>query len=109
MLKFMGWVSEVQESTNGYIFAIFLVNKIAGIFLVPVIIMLAFINRDWLPTVINISFMLIGLLFLSRYVKSYGIIEKKIPMSPFHFVVYIAGAEVIPLLILYKVAIDYLI
>ncbi|MEO6894581.1 MAG: DUF4271 domain-containing protein [Ginsengibacter sp.] len=109
MLKFMGWVSDVQESTNGYIFAIFLVNKITGIFLVPVIIMIAFIDRQWLPIIINISYMLITLLFLSRYVKSYGIIEKKIPLNPFHFVIYIAGAEIIPLFILYKVAIDYLI
>ncbi len=109
MLKFMGWVSDVQESTNSYIFAIFLVNKITGIFLVPVIILLAFVNRQWLPAIINISFMIIGLLFLSRYIKSYGAIEKKIPLNLFHFIIYIAGAEIIPLLILYKVAVDYLI
>ncbi len=109
VLKFMGWVSDVQESTNGYIFAIFLVNKIAGIFLVPIIILLAFINRQWVPIVINISFMIVGLLFLSRYVKSYGVIEKKIPLNPLHFIIYIVGAEIVPLLILYKVAVDYLI
>ena len=109
MLKFMGWVSDIQESTNSYIFSIFLVNKITGIFLVPVIILLAFINRQWLPVIINISFMIIGLLFLSRYIKSYGVIEKKIPINPFHFIIYIAGAEIIPLFILYKVTIDYLI
>ncbi len=109
ILKFMGWVSDVQESANGYIFAIFLVNKITGIFLVPVIILLAFINRQLLPAIVDISFMIIGLLFLSRYIKSYGAIEKKIPLNPFHFIIYIAGAEIIPLLILYKVAIDYLI
>lgn len=109
LLKFLGWVSDVQESTNGYIFAIFLVNKITGIFLVPVVILLAFINPEWLPMIVNISFMLIGLLFLSRYVKSYGIIEKRIPLNRLHFVIYIAGAEILPLFILYKVAIDYLI
>lgn len=109
ILKFMGWISDVQESTNGYIFAIFLVNKITGIFLVPVIILLAFVNRQWVPIIINISFMIIGLLFLSRYVKSYGAIERKIPLNPFHFIIYIVGAEIIPLFILYKVAIDYLI
>lgn len=109
VLKFMGWVTDVQESTNSYIFAIFLVNKIIGIFLVPVIILLAFVNRAWLPAIINISVMIIGLLFLSRYVKSYGAIERKIPLNPFHFAIYIVGAEIIPLLILYKVAIDYLI
>jgi len=109
ILKFMGWLSDVQESTNGYIFAIFLVNKITGIFLVPVIILMAFVNRQWLPVIINVSFMIIGLLFLSRYIKSYGAIERKIPLNPFHFVIYILGAEIIPLLIIYKVAIDYLI
>lgn len=109
ILKFMGWISDVHESTNGYIFAIFLVNKITGIFLVPVIILLAFVNRQWLPVIINVSFMIIGLLFLSRYVKSYGAIERKIPLNPFHFIIYIVGAEIIPLFILYKVAIDYLI
>lgn len=109
VLKFMGWVTDVQESTNNYIFAIFLVNKIIGIFLVPVIILLAFVHRQWIPAIINGSVMVIGLLFLSRYVKSYGAIEKKIPLNPFHFVIYIVGAEIIPLFILYKVAIDYLI
>jgi len=109
LLKFLGWVSDVQESTNGYIFAIFLVNKMTGIFLVPLIILLAFIDPDWLPVVLNISFLLLILLFLSRYVKSYGVIEKKIPLRPLHFLIYIAGAEIIPLFILYKVAIDYLI
>jgi len=109
ILKFMGWVSDVQESTNGYIFAIFLVNKIMGIFLVPVIILLAFVNRQWLPAIVSISFMVIGLLFLSRDVKSYGVIDRKIPLNAFHFIIYIAGAEIIPLLILYKVAVDYLI
>ena len=65
--------------------------------------------HQWLPIIVNTSFMVIGLLFLPRYVKSYGAIEKKIPLSPLHFVIYIAGAEIIPLLILYKVAVDYLI
>ncbi len=109
LIKFMGWVSDIRETTNNYIFAIFLVNKITGIVLVPVIILLAFLKREWLPDIINISFMVLGLFFLSRYIKSYGAIERKIPVNTFHFILYIAGAEIIPLFILYKVAIDYLI
>jgi len=109
LIKFMGWMSDIQETTNNYIFAIFLVNKITGIILVPIIILLAFLNPGWLPDVINISYMVLGLFFLSRYVKSYGAIERKIPLNAFHFVIYIAGAEIIPLFILYKVAIDYLV
>lgn len=109
LLKFTGWVSDIQQTTNNYIFLIFLVNKITGIILVPIIILLAFLKTEWIPVVANISFMILGLLFLSRYIKSYGALENKLPMNPFHFVIFILAAEVIPLLLIYKVAIDYLI
>ncbi len=109
LLKFMGWVSDIQQTTDNYIFAIFLINKMIGILLVPVIILMAFLRLPLIPVITNISFMLLALLFLSRYVKSYGAIERKMPLNPFHFIIYIAGAEIIPLIILYKVAVDYLI
>ena len=109
LLKFMGWVADIRETTNNYIFAIFLVNKITGIILVPIIILLAFVNSQWLTAIANISLMILGLFFLSRYVKSYGAIDRKISVNPFHFILYIAGAEIIPLFIIYKIAIDYLI
>lgn len=109
LLKFMGWVSDIQQTTDNYIFAIFLINKMIGILLVPVIILMAFLKPSLIPVITNISFMLLALLFLSRYVKSYGAIERKIPLNAFHFIIYIAGAEIIPLIILYKIAVDYLI
>ena len=109
LLKFMGWVADISQTTDNYIFAIFLVNKITGILLIPIIILLAFLKREWVPIVVNVSFMILALFFLSRYVKSYGAIEKKMPLNPFHFIIYIAGGEIIPLVIIYKVAIDYLI
>lgn len=109
LLKFTGWVSDIQQTTDNYIFVIFLVNKIMGILLVPIIILLAFLNTEWSVIVANISFMILGLLFLSRYVKSYGAIEKKMPLNPFHFVIFILAAEIIPLIIIYKVSIDYLL
>ena len=109
LLKFMGWVSDIQQATDNYIFVIFLINKITGILLVPFIILLAFSMPQWINSVATISLLILGLFFLSRYVKSYGVIEIKIPLNPFHFIIYIIGAEIIPLFIIYKVALDYLI
>ncbi|HEY5369931.1 MAG TPA: DUF4271 domain-containing protein [Hanamia sp.] len=109
LLKFTGWVSDISQTTNNYIFVIFLVNKITGILLVPVIILLAFLQTAWIPVVANISFMILGLLFLSRYIKSYGALDKKLPMNAFHFILFILAAEIIPLILIYKIAIDYLI
>lgn len=109
LLKFTGWVTDIQQTTDNYIFVIFLVNKIIGILLVPFIILLAFSMKEWVASITTISVLLLGLFFLSRYLKSYGFIEKKMPLNPFHFIIYIVGAEIIPLLILYKVAADYLV
>jgi hypothetical protein len=109
LLKFMGWVSDIRSTIDNYVFAIFMVNKITGIFLLPVIIMLAFIRPEWFTIVANLSFMMLGLFFLSRYVKSYAAVEKKLTLTPFHFILYILGAEIIPLMIIYKVATDYFI
>lgn len=109
LLKFTGWVSDIQQTTDNYIFVIFLVNKITGILLVPFIILLSFPLAHWVSSIATISVLLLALFFLSRYIKSYGLIDKKMPLNQFHFIIYILGAEIIPLLILYKVAADYLI
>jgi hypothetical protein len=109
ILKFMGWISDIRSVTDNYIFVIFLINKITGILLVPFIIVLAFSMPQWINTVATVSLLVLGLFFLSRYVKSYGVIEKKMPLNPFHFIIYIVGAEILPLAVIYKVAVDYLV
>lgn len=109
VLKLMGWMSGMQQATDNYIFVIFLVNKIVGIVLVPFIILLAFAMPQWVNYTTSFSLLLLGLFFLSRYVKTYGLLEFKFPLQPFHFIIYIASVEVIPFLIIYKVVIDYLI
>lgn len=105
----MGWISDIRPVTDNYIFIIFLINKITGILLVPFIVVLAFSMPQWINAVATVSLLVLGLFFLSRYVKSYGVIERKIPINPFHFIIYIIGAEVLPLVVIYKVAVDYLV
>lgn len=108
-LKFIGWVAGISELMDHYIFIIFMVNKLLGILLLPFIILLAFSNPDWLGTVKTFAFLGIGLLFLSRYAKSYGLKGQKISIKPFHFILFFIGAELIPLALLYKATIDYFI
>ena len=109
IIKFMGWVAGIQSTTNNYIFIIFLINKIIGILLIPFIILLAFSNPAWVGTITTVSFLLLGLFLLARYVKSYGSLDNKVRLNPFHFAVYVIGGEILPLLILYKVAVDYVL
>ncbi len=109
ILKFIGWMSGMQLAADNYIFVIFLVNKIIGIILVPFIIILSFAAHPWMNNTTIFSLLVLGLFFLSRYFKTYGILENKLPLEPLHFVIYITALEIVPLFIIYKAAVDYLV
>ncbi len=102
MLKFTGWVTGMADVTNTYIFVIFLINKIIGIFLVPFIIILAFSDLTIVKTGTLISLMCIGLFLLLRFFRSYGLLQNQLKISKFHFLLYIIGIELLPLLLIYK-------
>ena len=42
VLKFIGWVFSISRATDIYIFIVFLVNKMLGIFLLPFLIVIIF-------------------------------------------------------------------
>jgi hypothetical protein len=101
-LLFLGWLADLREPANTYIFITFLVNKIVGIVLLPFIILIAFGKPEVVNIVVIISLMVVGFLFLSRYLRSYGLLQKDLRISILHFIIYILAIEVIPLLVIYK-------
>jgi len=107
-LSFAGWVFNVKEAINAYIFAIYLVNKIMGIVLIPFILIVAFANYDIKNVSITVSLLIILLLFLYRYFVSYGPVTREIKISPLHFLFYILAFEITPLLLIYKTLMLYL-
>jgi hypothetical protein len=107
-LKFTGWVSGLEEVVNIYVFVIFLINKIIGIFLIPVIIILAFSETGIARFAALISLMSIAIFLLLRFFRSYGLIQNQLKISKFHFFLYIAGLEILPLLLIYKGLMVYL-
>lgn len=108
ILKFFGWVTGYSGETDNYIFIVFLINKIFAICLLPVLVVIAFASPALSRIAISVSFVLIGLMILMRFIRSYSTFQGKFKISSFHFMLYIAGMEIIPLLLLYKVAILYL-
>ncbi|MDB5222955.1 MAG: hypothetical protein JWN83_1622 [Chitinophagaceae bacterium] len=108
-LKLIGWLSGMDSVTDQYIFVIFLINKILGIVLIPFIILLAFAPANWLTAIIITSFFVIGVLFLLRYLRSYGLLQNQLKINVFHFLLYIIGMELLPIMLIYKLVIQVLI
>jgi hypothetical protein len=107
-LKFTGWITGLEEVVNIYVFIIFLINKIVGIFLVPFIVILFFSDMDLAKIAALVSIMCIGIFLLLRFFRSYGLIKNQLKISKFHFLIYITGLELVPLLLIYKGLMIYL-
>ena len=101
-LKFTGWITGYREETNTYVFILFLINKIMGIFLVPFIIVMAFSGNAIVKAAIPVSLVIIGLLLVLRFFRSYGLLQNQFKISRFHLLLYITGIELLPLLLIYK-------
>lgn len=106
-LKFLGWAADIGAAINNYIFVIFLINKILGIILLPFNVLLAFALPGWLYPLSVIALLTSGILFLSRYIKGYGLTYQRLFIRPLHFILYILVAEIFPVWILYKAVTDY--
>ena len=107
-LKFTGWITGLNEAVDIYVFVIFLINKIIGIFLVPFIIILSFSELQIVKIAALVSLMIIGVFLLLRFFRSYGLVQNQLKISKFHFFLYIAGLEILPLLLIYKGLMVYL-
>ena len=101
-LKLIGWISGINVAADQYIFVIFLINKITGIILILFIVLLAFSPASWMNVIVTVSFFAIGILFLLRYLRSYGLLQNQVKITGIHFLLYIVGMEILPLLLIYK-------
>ena len=107
-LKFTGWLTGMGTATDTYIFIIFLVNKIMGILLLPLLVLIAFTDNPLKEYARYAAFFTIGLLLITRFVRSFGLLQSKIRVSRLHFLLYVAGIEIIPMLVLWKLLFTFL-
>ena len=101
-LKITGWLFNVSNATDSYIFIVFIINKMLGIYFLPFLLLLAFASQSLHNAAMIISWFGIGLLLIYRFILSYGAVRKEVKLNSFHFVLYVLGFEVVPLLLIYK-------
>lgn len=107
-LKLCGWLFRMSDVTNSYTFIVFTTNKIIGITLLPFIILLAFTTGPFQQGLFTLSITVVAALFLYRFYLSFVTIEGKLKISFFHFVLYLVGFEIVPLLLINKLLFKFL-
>jgi hypothetical protein len=101
-LKFFGWLFNISDTTNAYIFTVFLINKMIGIFLITILVLLAFAQPGIYQAALFVSFLGVFGLVLYRLILAYGLVRNQIRVNPFHFLLYLLAFEIAPLLVIYK-------
>lgn len=100
--RFMGWVFQKQEIAESYNFLVFLMNKIIGVVLTPILFLISYSSAELKQFSLNVSIIIITLLFIYRFVKIFNSFSRLLKISVFHFFIYFCSVEILPLLILYK-------
>ncbi len=101
-LKVSGWLFNVKEAADSYIFIVFVVNKMIGILLLPFLILIAFAVGDVYSIGLTISWCLVAGLFVYRIILTYSAVRNQVKVNPFHFFLYLCAFEIAPLLLVYK-------
>lgn len=107
-LWFSGWLFGQTEAIGNYSFIVFLTNKVMGVFLIPAILLLAFSPVAVQDLAYNGAIIIIIILFVYRYLVSFSIIRASLKVSAFHFFLYLCACEVLPMLVLYKLMMDFI-
>lgn len=109
VIRFSGWAFRVDNITEHYVFNVFLINKILAIVLLPVSILLAFAEPSISGPVVIISFIVMGILFVNRYTRSWQVFGSFFQYSKFHFFTYLCASEILPMAILMKLLVQGLL
>jgi len=108
VLRLSGWLFGASDLTDGYIYILYLINKVLGIVLVPFLVILAFCSPQLASAGYYISIIIISLFIVYRYFRAYHLIKSHISFSRFHFFLYLCAFEIVPVLIVGKVVLVWL-
>jgi hypothetical protein len=108
VMKFIGWILQASEASDGYIFIVFTTNKVLGIALLPFIIVLAFTNGSFSQVALTLGVGTFVGLLVYRYFLSYVTIHRQISINFLHFLIYLAAFEIAPLLLINKLLLTIL-
>jgi hypothetical protein len=101
-LNITGWLFNIKAAADVYAFIVFMINKVIGIFLLPFLVLLSFIQGDAYNIAMALSWFGIAIFFVYRYFLTYTSVRNQVRFNPFHFFLYLCAFEIAPLLLIYK-------
>lgn len=101
-VNMLGWMFDRKQAAENYLFTVFLVNKVAGLSLIPFTMLLAYVDRPAREVILTLAFILLGVLVLMRLTKGFlAISGLRVGLIP--YLVFVGAFDIVPALLIYKV------
>lgn len=101
-IRLLGSIFKVEKETEAYIFNVFLYNKLSGLLLLPIVILIRFMPEDFSRFFFLTGLAILGVSFLARVVRGFLIGLSKKGVSIVHLVLYFCTLEILPLVLVAK-------
>ncbi|GAF05384.1 DUF4271 domain-containing protein [Saccharicrinis fermentans] len=105
LYRLVAYVFDCKSETSEYIFYMRLHDKIFGLVMIPVILVIPYIDVSGLPALFNFGIGIYVLLYLVQLFRGFAIILKNVA-SLFYMFLYLCALEILPLIIMYNILID---
>lgn len=105
-LKLLGWLFNLKNYTEEYIFNINMVNQVLALILIPFLFLIVFSHENIAKIVAIFSFIIWFLAIINRYARSRDSIGQMIRTNKFHFFLYLCASEIMPFAILAKLVMN---
>jgi hypothetical protein len=96
-----GYIFNQQVYFKEYLYHILIIYKNLGIFFIPIVFCIAYIQENLRIYVIICALVLIALAYLFRFIKGFQLIIKK-DVLIFYLILYLCTLEILPVLFYYK-------
>ncbi len=104
LYKFVGYVFEKEEQTKEYVYYNNLHSKVFGLLILPIALVVPYIDIEVVPVLIKIGIGIFILLYIMQIFRGIVIILKNLS-SFFYMFLYLCALEILPLIILYQLII----
>jgi hypothetical protein len=106
IIKLLGLLFETQKEIKEYTISVFLFCNAVGLFMLPVVICLAFLKQVNPAVFIYTGFTIIAIFFFTRLVRGLIIGLGSTRVSKFYLFLYLCTLEIVPLAIMAKLVVS---
>lgn len=97
-----GFLAGRPTEAEGYLFIVMMVNKVTGVALIPLNILLAYLGGDFRTPILAVVLLILSSLFLLRLLRCYDFVSRELRVGFLPFLLFLASFEVMPMLVLGK-------